>query len=401
MTNTRTVTKRRRKKKKINKKKLLNLILASFISVGFVCIIGGLIVLFMLLEDKPLATAEDFKSKQSSQIFDMNGDLMADVGETIRTNITYNDLPNSLIDAFISVEDSRFFEHNGFDIPRFTKAALNNVMSGSLSEGGSTFTMQLVDNVYFLDTNNEVGNVEKIKRKAQEIFLSMDVEKVIDNKKEIMERYLNMINFGGQGNIRGVQKASEYYFNKDVSELSISESALLAGVINAPTYYNPFNYLDHATERRNTVLYLMNYHGYITDIEYTLAKAINVEDVLVDPTQRGKVGEGLKYQAYVDTVIDEIMETTGYDPTITPMKIYTYMDPYIQNKVDLVQAEQIEGIEYADDLIELAVISLENKTGRINAIGGGRHYANGGSLLLNYATEQYRQPGTTVKPFLS
>ena len=396
-----TVTRKKKKKKKLNKKQLFRTIFNTVICLGFITIISGICILFTFLNDKPIASADDFNSKQSSQIFDVNGDLIADVGETIRTNITYEQLPNSLIDAFISVEDSRFFEHNGFDIPRFSKAAINNLLSGSLSEGGSTFTMQLVDNVYFLDTNNTVGNIEKIKRKVQEIFLSMDVENVINNKKEIMERYLNMINFGGQGNIRGVQKASEYYFNKDVSDLSISESALLAGVINAPTYYNPFNYLDRATERRNTVLYLMNYHGYITDTEYTLAKAVKVEDILVDPTKRGKVGEGKQYQAYVDTVISEILETTGYDPTVTPMKIYTYMDPYVQKQIDLLQNEQIEGIEYPDELIELAVISLENKTGRINAIGGGRHYSNGGSLLLNYATEQYRQPGSTVKPFLS
>ena len=382
-------------------KNLAKLTFTCVIAVCFISMISGLLVLNSFLSDKPIATPEDFNSKQSSQIFDVNGDLIADVGETIRTNITYDDLPNSLVDAFISVEDSRFFEHNGFDIPRFTKAAINNLLSGSLSQGGSTFTMQLVDNVYFLDTNNEIGSLEKIKRKVQEIFLAMDVEKVINNKKEVIERYLNMINFGGQGNIRGVQKASEFYFNKDVSELSISESALLAGIINAPTYYNPYNYLDRATDRRNTVLYLMHYHGYISDTEYTLAKSINVEDLIVDPTNTGKVGEGKKYQAYIDTVIKEVVETTGYDPTITPMRIYTYMDPYVQNQIDLLQSEQIEGISYPDELIELAVISLENKTGRINGVGGGRHYANGGSLLLNYATEQYRQPGSTVKPLLS
>ena len=111
----------------------------------------------------------------------------------------------------------------------------------------------------------------------------MELEKSNEiNKRTILELYLNKINFGGNRNIRGVQKASEYYFGKDVSELNLAESAMLAGIINAPNAYNPFNNLELATERRNQVLYLMNYHGYISDDEYKLAKNIKVEDLLVD-----------------------------------------------------------------------------------------------------------------------
>lgn len=387
-------------KRKLDRKKLLVVIVASLASFMMLAIIGGFLTLMVFLSDKPTIKASDFDSQQSSQIYDQNGNLVADVGETIRTNITYADLPNSLIDAFISVEDSRFFEHNGFDVPRFTKAAINNLKSMSLSQGGSTFTMQLIDNTYFMETAHLVGKFESIKRKAQEIFLAMDAEKIL-NKKRIFELYLNKINFGGTGNIRGVAKAAEYYFNKSVSDLTISESAMLAGIINAPYYYDPFNYLDRATERRNTVLYYMNYHGYIDDQEYTLAKSIKVEDLLVDPKNRGQVGDGTPYQAYVDAVIEEVRATTGFDPTQTPMKIYTHMDRHVQETMDKIQAGEYNGIEYPDDLIEIGIISMNNQNGQINGVAGGRNYAKGGSLLLNHATQQYKQPGSTVKPFLS
>ncbi len=394
--------KKTKKKKKIKASKIALLIANIIIGLTILGGITGLAVVLFFVSDKPEVKLDDFNSQQSSQIFDENGNLIADVGETIRTNITYDELPTSLIDAFVAVEDSRFFEHNGFDIPRFVRAMFNNLISMSLAEGGSTFTMQLIDNVYFIDTANEVSTLESIKRKFQEIFLAMDVEQIL-SKERILELYLNKINFGGYGNSRGVQQASQFYFNKDVSELTISESALLAGVINAPTLYNPFNYLDYATERRDTVLYLMNYHGYITDLEYELALAVKVEDLLVDPYDRDEdsAGEGNPYQAYIDVVIAEAKEITGYDPTVVPMRIYTYMNEDVQTQIDKIQAGDVEEFEYPDSSIEMAVVSYNNHTGAVNGIGGGRHYADGGSLLLNYATDQLKQPGSTVKPFLS
>lgn len=387
-------------KRKLDKKKLTVLIVGGLAALVMLTTIIGLITLLIFLGDKPTIKSTDFDSKQSSQIFDQNGILIADVGETIRTNITYSDLPNSLVDAFVSVEDSRFFEHNGFDVPRFAKALLNNIATLSLSQGGSTFTMQLIDNTYFMETAHLVGKVESIKRKAQEIFLSMDAEKIL-NKKRILELYLNKINFGGTGNIRGVAKAAEYYFNKNISDLTLSESAMLAGIINSPYNFDPFNFLDKATNRRNVVLELMLRHGYIEENEYKLAVSIKVEDLLVDPKNRGQLGDGTPYQAYVDAVIEEVRSTTGYDPTQTPMKIYTYMDRTVQETLDKIQAGEYEGITFPDELIELGVISMNNQTGAINGVGGGRNYARGGSLLLNHATQQFKQPGSTVKPFLS
>lgn len=400
MTKQNLKNKNNKPKKKLTKVQVGICVVYGIIGIGLISLIIGLTVMFSMLSDKPKLDTEDFISEQSSQIFDKNGEMIAEIGSVKRENISYNDLPNVLVDAFVAVEDSRFFTHPGFDISRFSKAMLENLKSMSFSQGGSTFTMQLTKYTYFMDDEAGVGAAKNVERKVQEISIALDLEKQI-NKKTIFELYLNKINFGGSGNIRGVQKAAQYYFDKDVSELNLPESALLAGVINAPNAYNPHNNLDLATQRRNTVLYLMNHHGYITDEEYELAKAVKVEDLLKTQTKKGKVGDGIPYQAYVDEVIKETINLTGYDPTVTPMKIYTAMDKDVQALMDRIQAGDVDGyFEYPDELFEVASISINNHTGEINGILGGRNYSYGGALLLNHATDQYNQPGSTIKPML-
>ncbi|MDO5332190.1 MAG: penicillin-binding transpeptidase domain-containing protein, partial [Bacillota bacterium] len=213
-------------------------------------------------------------------------------------------------------------------------------------------------------------------------------------------------------NIRGVQKASEYYFGKPVNELSLSESALLAGVINAPNLYNPYNNLDYAQQRRDEVLQMMLYHGYISEAEYNAAVKTKVIDLLSDDSfsKRG-VGEGDPYQAFIDEVVDEVYELTGQDPYTTSMKIYTTMDKVVQTRMDEIQAEVVDEKYYykdkdgnpyffPDDKFEIASICVDNKTGEIYGILGGRNYADGGALLLNHATQQKKQPGSAIKPIL-
>ena len=394
--------------KKIRKKRKFSLVnfLSVIVSIAVVLmLVAGSIGIYLIndmLKSKPTLNVNDFESSQSTQIFDENGELIAEVGQTIRTNVSYDELPNSLIDAFVAVEDSRFFEHNGFDISRFSKAILVNIANMDFSEGGSTFTMQLVKNTYFTDdssgTQAASDGMNGVSRKVNEIALAMEYENET-NKKKTFELYVNKINFGGSGNIRGVEKAAEYYFNKSVNELNLAESAMLAGVVNSPYMYDPFNYLDKAQSRRDTVLYQMLNHGYITEDEYNLAISINVEDLLVDPTS--SLGPANPYQAYIDEVVSETKELTGQDPYLTSMKIYTYMNKTVQTQMDDIQSGNVDVFEYPDDKVEIAGVSINNQTGAINGILGGRNYSYGGELLLNHATQQYKQPGSTVKPWLS
>lgn len=386
-------------KRKVKANKVIAIILVACISLGLIGGFVGLGVMFKMLSTKPDFDISLYDSKESSQIFDKNGVLVSDVGSQIRTNITYDDLPNSVVDAFVAVEDSRFFEHNGFDMVRFTKAMAENIKALRFAQGGSTISMQTTKMTYFMNDEAGQGAAKNVERKVQEIALALELEKNT-NKKAILEMYINRMYYGGTGNIRGIEKAALYYFGKSVTDLNISESAMLAGIVNAPYSYDPFRHLDLATKRRNTVLYLMNYHGYITDEEYALAKSIKVEDLLQDPDTASN-GETYAYQSYIDTVIREVEQETGISPLDKPMKIYTALDTSVQSVMDDIQAGNNERIAWPDELMETAMVSINNQTGEIIAIGGGRNYGRGGSLLLNHATQQYNQPGSSVKPILS
>ena len=398
------MTNKIKKKRKINAVNLWAIIISMITIVGLVGLVGGIALIISMLSNKPTLNPSDFDQSESSIVYDSKGEEIANLGTVIRQNIDYEEIPNCVVDAFVAIEDSRYFEHNGFDIPRFTKAFIENILSRSFGQGGSTFTMQLVKNTYFV--NDETGEeaarsgARGIRRKVQEIALAMELEKA-KSKQDIFESYLNKLNFGGSNNIRGIQKAAQYYFSKDLQECNLVEGALLAGVINAPNYYNPFYNLEAAQERVKEVLYQMYHHGYISKNEYELAKSVRIEDLLKDPYSANTEGDGINYQAYIDTVVSEVMSLTNLDPYTTTMHIYTYMNKDIQAQMDRIQAGDMDDyLTYPDDYFEVASVCIKNSTGEVVGVLGGRNYANGGQLLLNHATEQYKQPGSSIKPIL-
>ncbi|MDO5110313.1 MAG: transglycosylase domain-containing protein, partial [Erysipelotrichaceae bacterium] len=394
--------KRIRQRKRVRRHKTYMRILTGFmvLVVAAYCAVGyfGLRYANKLLAGMPELNINDFISQESSKIYDGNGALITEIGTYYRENVTYSECPEALIDAFLSIEDSRYFENTGFDIPRFSKAALETVLRHN-TQGGSTFTMQLVKNTYFSIDSSD-GSSEGVEReatyeyKAQQIVLALELEQYL-NKEQIFELYINKLNFGGR--IRGIQKASEYYYGKDISQLTLPECAMLAGIINLPNGYNPYAFLDEATVRRNEVLELMLHHGYINEDEFELARSIKVEDLLVGEDKLNV--ESTDYGAYVDAVIDEVQQMTGFDPVTTGMNIYTALNPEIQQLIDDIENEQTR-IRFADDLMQAAIVTMNNKNGEIVAMGGGRNYS-GGARLLNRATSQWKQPGSSVKPFIS
>ena len=367
------------------------IILFLYLSAG----IGSAVFLSRMLEGVPELDVKDFISQETSRIYDANGDLIQEVGAYLRDNTIYDSLPESLIDAFLSIEDSRYFKHNGFDIPRFTKIIIEALRYRTLGSGGSTFTMQLVKNTYFSVENGDESTERErtIAYKVQQIWLSMKLERVLD-KKEILTLYLNKLNFGK--NIRGVQRAARYYFSKDCTQLNIAESALLAGIVNLPNLYNPYEYLEHASARRDKVLEMMHYHGYINDEEYELALSVKVEDLLAGEYNY-TLGEN-NHQAYVDAVLNEVVKLTGRDPMYTGMNIHTAMIPEIQDTIEAIQNGEM-GVKFPNELMQTAIVSMNNQTGEVVGIGGGRNYI--GARLLNRATDVYKQPGSSVKPVLS
>ncbi len=343
-----------------------------------------------MLKDTPTLDVNDFISPESTKIYDRNGELIADIGLKVRENISYSQMPQVLIDAFVAIEDSRFFTHNGFDLPRFTKAIIENIRSGFGAQGGSTFTMQLVKNTYFA---SEESNADiTIERKVQEISLAIQLENEM-SKKRILELYVNKVNYGVPSSY-GIYNAAQYYFGKEIEKLSLSEAAYLAGVVNAPNRYQAYKDIEKATERRDDVLYYMFYHGYITESEHESATSIKLEDLLAGDNLQGTPSQ---YQAYIDAVVAEVKELTGFDPAIVPMNIFTHMERSTQELMEAIQNGETT-VKYPHDLLQTAGISMDVKTGEVIAIGGGRFYY--GERLYNRATSSFHSPGSSIKPLL-
>lgn len=376
-------------------------IIIIFIVLALIGLFVGISYIQVVVSKAPTLLASDFVEQDSTKVYDAQGNLVADIGTQIIENIHYDDLAQITIDAFVAVEDSRFFEHDGFDVPRFTKAVLENLKTFSFSQGGSTFSMQLVKGTYF-ETEEQLAarsGLDGVNRKIQEIALALEAEKIVD-KERILELYLNRINFGVPLNRRGIQTASKFYFGKDVSELNLVESAMLAGVINAPNAYNPIKNLDLATQRTHIVLDLMEYHGYITAQENELAKTVKIENLIVGQlTTEVAESNTNPYQAYIDEVIKEVIELTGEDPAYTSMKIYTSMNTELQQHIEAIENSQVDEVEWPNEVIQTGIITMNQKTGEILAIGGGRFYE--GERLFNRASDMIRQPGSSAKLILT
>ena len=388
----------KRKKQIIRRNRILKI--ADGVMIFILCIymiIGtaGITLVRKLTDDIPSLDLSRLNSEESTIIYDGDDNVITEVGTYYRQNITYEDCPESLVDAFLAIEDSRYFTHNGFDIPRFSKSIINTFVHGDM-QGGSTFTMQLVKNSYFSIEDGQQSTERKatIRYKVQQILLSMELETKMD-KKEIFALYINKVNFGDR--IRGVQKAAQYYFGKNVSDLSLSESAMLAGIVNLPNRYNPYYYLDYATTRRNQVLSLMVTHGYISQQEYDLSSSIRVEDLLSGGKNMNT--ENMQFAEYTDVVLQEALALTGKDPVLHGMEIHTALNRTVQNTIESIE-DGSYGISFSNDTMQTAIISIDNTNGEIIGIGGGRNY-NGGAMLLNRATSMYKQPGSTIKPVLS
>lgn len=376
-------TTKNRKKKGLNWKKIIT----SFIVVIIVvCLFGGSFFAWSVYKETEDFSAQRLLSGEASKIYDANGELMYTYGSDIngkRENITYEDLPQVLIDAVVAAEDSRFFEHDGFDLPRIAKTLITNLAHFSIRGGGSTITQQVIKKSYFPEEQKTYT------RKISEIFLAIQATKEV-SKEEIITLYLNKIYFGRSTSSIGIAAASKYYFNKEVSQLTLPEAALLAGTLNSPSAYDPYYNLDLATKRRNIILNLMVDHGYITQEECDLAKQVKIENML---SQSNTTSDNA-LAAYVDLVTAEVKEKTGLDPAETQMNIYTYCNQDVQKEA--AKLANGETYKYTDEDMQMAGSIQSTQDGRIVAVIGGRNYKAGDK---NKATLK-RQPGSSMKPIL-
>ena len=374
------------KKYKRKKRRLLKWLFNFILLMILLVLIGAIVFAIYIVINAPDFDPDNLYRAESSVIYDRDGNQIAKIGLEKRKKVTYDDLPQVLVDAIVATEDSRYYQHNGFDLPRFTKAAvgqvINKVTGHGNAGGGSTISMQVVKN-NFTDTE------QTITRKFTDIYISIFKLEKNYSKEEILEYYVNTPFLGNSS--YGVEQACQSYFGKSVSDINLSEAAIIAGLFQAPSAYDPYRYPEETTDRRDTVLNLMVRHGYITKEEADIAKAIPVESLLRSSNPENGANP---YQSFIDIVLDEVEEKTGKSPYTTGMKIYTTLNTGKQNVLN----DIMNGVtwEWKDEYIQAGVGVIDTHTGEILAIGGGRNI--NGERMFNYATMINKQIGSTAKP---
>ena len=309
-----------------------------------------------------IATAPDIgnidvtPSGFSTFVYDTDGNQIAKLVSTDsnRIPVTMDMVPENLTHAFVAIEDERFYDHNGIDIQGIIRAAVRGITSGHFSEGASTITQQLLKNNVFSGWTNE-SKLQSVKRKIQEQYLAIQLEKNM-SKEDILINYMNTINLGS--NTLGVQAASLRYFNKPVSELTLSECAVIAGITQNPSKFNPITHPDKNADRRNKVLKNMLEQGYISQIEYDQAMADDVYSRIQNVNQETG-GDDTVNSYFVDALTNEVLEdlmAAGYTETQAytllysgGLKIYSTQDPKIQKICDDVYLDESnypEGTKY-------------------------------------------------------
>lgn len=324
---------------------------------------------------------------QSTIIYDKDGEIASEISINRKDNRAIEDIPKHVQFAVIAIEDHRFYEHNGFDIKGMTRAFFKNLFAGRITGGGSTITQQL--------TKNALLSPEKTyKRKVEELFLAVEIEKNYD-KNDILQMYLNQVYFGN--NAWGIDRAASRYFNKDVTELTISEAALLAGLLKAPSALDPTKHYERAIERRNVVLSRMKEFSFITDQQYEQAIKEKIE--LKQGT--GSFVKG-SYPYYVDAVLDEAIQTYGLSQEeifTRGYQIYTELDQNIQHALENVYVQNsLFPNGKGKTIVQSGAVLLDPASGGVRGLVGGRgeHVFRG----FNRATHLKTQPGSTLKPLV-
>ncbi len=383
------------KKKKIknNKSKVKTAIIAIILSLGIIGITAVLIFALYIIITAPEFNRDKLYSKEPTIIYYADGTEMTRYGTDNRILVTYDDLPQVLVDAIVATEDSRFFQHTGLDIARFAKALLGQLIGNDKAGGASTLSMQVIKQDY---TSGEKHGIEGIIRKFTDIYMSIFKLESNYTKEEIMEFYVNTMWFSGdtsiyiEKGISGVEQASQYFFGKSVSNLTLAEASILAGMFQNPLNLNPYTKEQAVKDRQNIVLTLMVQHGYITEQEKIDVQNIPISSLLVDHSKDSSTAN----KAAIDYVIKEVKRITDKNPYTTPMKIYTTIDKNVQEVLNKLETGEI--FEFPNDYLQEGVAITSTENGSIVALSGGRNY-NEGAQGNNNAVDIRRQPGSTAK----
>ena len=374
-----------------SKKKLWKKILIGVLAFVAAAIIAIVAIFAYYGATAPTIQASDLEGATETKILDKDGELIYSLGGEKRDLITSEQVPQLLKDAITSIEDKRFYSHMGIDPIRIAGSFLRNAKAGQITQGGSTITQQLVKLAVFSTKKED----QTYKRKIQEIMLALQLERNY-SKEQILTYYLNKVYMAN--NVYGFGTASHYYFNKELSELSLPQVALLAGMPQAPTSYDPYANADQAKERRDLVLYSMKENGKITKEQYDQAVATPITDGLIAHDNNVNSNDkALVYDSFVTMVLKEVQEKTGLDPYNNGLTIETTIDSKAQQRLyDIVNTNDY--IQYVNDKIQNAVVMLDTKTGAVRAVNGGRKQTT--LLGYNRATDNSRSTGSTIKPVI-
>jgi penicillin-binding protein 1B len=315
----------------------------------------------------------------------LSNDLSSKAGK--REVLAYNEIPQVLVQAVLSIEDRRFFEHSGVDINGLARALIRNVSDERMGQGGSTITQQLVKNTYLTPEKT-------FRRKYAEAMLSVALERRL-SKHDILALYCNEIYLGQRGavSVRGVKEAARVFYGKELNAISLSEAAMLAGMIQSPARYSPLHHPDAAQARRNIVLAAMQENGWITHGQSSVASA----EPITLATDRSLDNSLAPYFVdYVNRMARSQFETSG-----DVKRIYTTIDLELQQLAEQALKRQMDRLDkiYAGRNVkpQAALVALDPHTGNVLAMVGGRSYAES---QLNRVTDAHRQPGSTFKPFV-
>lgn len=335
-------SKKNMKKKRVGVRVFKSVIICVLL-IGIIGIAGAAFFAKKIIDDTPKVTPADIKPQgYTTFVYAKDGTELEQFKESGSNRVykTIDEIPEYLANAFVAIEDERFYEHNGIDLQGILRAAVVGVTSGGdFSQGASTLTQQLIKNNVFPNFTEEKTFYDRLERKLQEQYLAVEIERQM-SKDEILESYMNTINLGQS--CLGVQAASKRYFNKDVSELTLSESTVIAGITQNPTYYDPVTNPDHNAKRREEVLQKMLDQEYITQAEY--------EEALADPVyervlQTAPASDATPYSYFSDAlaeqVIQDLMDRKGFTETQAHNALYSggltitaTQDPTIQQICD-------------------------------------------------------------------
>lgn len=375
------------KKTRKNTKSLITRIFLIVLSLACVAFLAGVGLFWFYAKDAPALTDNALDATVSSKLYTQDGELFEDLGAEKREKISANELPKTLENAIVSVEDRRFYKHIGIDPVRIIGSAVSNFTSGGL-QGGSTLTQQLIKLSYF-STN---ASDQTLKRKAQEAWMAVRLEQK-KSKQEILTYYVNKVYMSN--GLYGMETASEMYFGKKLGDLSLPQTALLAGMPQAPSAYDPYQYPEQAKKRRDTVLYTMLQNDKISQSDYDNAVNTPINEGLQE--LKKEADNSKIVDNYVKEVINEVQEKTDKNVYTDGLDIYTNLDLDAQKQLyNIVNTD--EYVNYPDDKMQVASTLIDTKTGEVKAQIGGRHVADDVTLGMNLAVNTSRDFGSTMKP---